>query len=96
MSAQETMPGQALSKAVFMSSTTPKPLTELLFGPASFSLSMVSLLFNKIDPSQPYNNKVRYKLNKHAWLIPIKRYICLAAKKMEQKIHRQSSHGNEA
>jgi len=55
ISAQETMPGQALSNAVFMSSTTPKPLTELLFGAASFSLAMVSLLFNKIDPSHPYN-----------------------------------------
>jgi hypothetical protein len=34
------MAGQALSNAFFMSSTTPKPVTELLFGTASFSLSM--------------------------------------------------------
>jgi hypothetical protein len=31
ISAQETMPGQALSSTVFMSLTTLKPLTELLF-----------------------------------------------------------------
>ena len=55
ISAQETVAGQAVSNAVFMSSTTPKPLTELLFGGASFSLSMEAELFNKIDPSQPYN-----------------------------------------
>jgi hypothetical protein len=40
ISEQETMAGQALSNAFFMSSTTPKPVTELLFGTASFSLSM--------------------------------------------------------
>jgi hypothetical protein len=55
ISAQETVAGQALSNAVFMSSTTPKPLAELLFGGASFSLSMVAELFNKIDASQPCN-----------------------------------------
>jgi hypothetical protein len=54
-SAQETVAGQALSNAVFMSSTTPKPLTELLLGGASFSLSMVAESFNKIDASQPCN-----------------------------------------
>ena len=53
ISAQETVVGQAVSNAVFMSSTTPKPLTELLLGTASFSLSMVAELFNKSDPSQP-------------------------------------------
>ena len=55
ISAQETVSGQALSNAAFMSSTTPKPLTELLLAGASFSLSMVAESFNKIDASQPYN-----------------------------------------
>lgn len=57
ISAQETMPGQALSRAAFMASTTSKPLAELLFAIENFSLSMlVSLatLSSKIDPSQPY------------------------------------------
>jgi hypothetical protein len=55
ISAQETVSGQALSNAAFMSSTTPKPLTELLLAGASFSLSMVAESFNKIDASQPCN-----------------------------------------
>ena len=55
ISAQETVAGQAVSNAVLMSSTTPKPLAELLFGRASFSLSMVAELFNKSDPSHPCN-----------------------------------------
>ena len=59
ISAQETVAGQAVSNAVFMLSTTPKPLTELLFGGASFSLCMVAELFNKSDPSHPCN-KVKH------------------------------------
>jgi len=53
ISAQETIPGQAFSTAAFMLSTTSKPLAELLFGAASFSLSIVSVLSKRIDPSQP-------------------------------------------
>jgi hypothetical protein len=103
ISAQETMPGQALSNAVFMSSTTPKPLTELLFGPASFSLSMVSVLFNKIDPSHPYNKVNMFLQNldnqKCTWC-PI--LIRLREEEIEQKMRSwgdvrwQSNHGNEA
>lgn len=53
ISAHETTPGQAFSTAVLMLSTTLKPRIELLFGTAPFSLTMVELLSNKTDPSQP-------------------------------------------
>lgn len=55
MSAQETTPGQELSTAVLMLSTTLKPLVEFVFGAASFSLTIfaVALLSNKSEPSHP-------------------------------------------
>jgi len=53
ISAQETTPGQAFSTAVLIWFTTSKPLIELLFGKACCSLSIVAVLFNKIDASQP-------------------------------------------
>ena len=53
ISAQETVAGQALSNKAFILSTTSKPLAELLFPPASFSLTIVSELSNKSEPSQP-------------------------------------------
>ena len=81
ISAQETVAGQAVSNAVFMLSTTPKPLTELLFGGASFSLCMVAELFNKSDPSHPCN-KVKHMFIRHK--SPLKQHV-LAAKKLEGK-----------
>lgn len=53
MSAQETTPGQELSTAVLMLSTTPKPRIELTLGAASFSLSMLELLSSRIEASHP-------------------------------------------
>ena len=53
MSAQETVAGHSLSRAALMASTTSKPLTELRFGLESFSLTMLPLLSNRIDPSHP-------------------------------------------
>lgn len=55
ISAQETTPGQQYSTATLMSSTTLKPLKELTFGIASFSLFIfvVALLSNNIDASHP-------------------------------------------
>lgn len=53
MSAHDTTPGQELSTAVLMLSTTLKPRVELVFGPESFSLRIVPLLSNKIEASHP-------------------------------------------
>jgi len=53
ISAQETFLGQTFSTAVLMSFTTSKPLMELLFGRACCSLTIVAVLFNKIDASHP-------------------------------------------
>lgn len=55
ISAQETTPGQQFSTATLMLSTTSKPLKELTFGVASFSLFIfvVALLSNNIDASHP-------------------------------------------
>ena len=58
ISAQETVLGQAFSTAVLIRFTTSKPLRELIFGKASCSVTMVSVLFNKTDASQPcYNHR---------------------------------------
>lgn len=57
MSAQETTPGQADSRAVLILSTTLKPLVELTLGAAPFSETMLLLLSNNNDPSQPYITK---------------------------------------
>lgn len=53
--AQETTPGQDFSLAILILSTTLKPLMELPFGAASFSLFIlaVALLSNNIEASQP-------------------------------------------
>ena len=53
ISAQETVLGQAFSTAVLIWFTTSKPLRELIFGKASCSVTMVSVLFSKTDASQP-------------------------------------------
>lgn len=62
MSAQETVPGQASSTLDFISSITSNPLSEFLFGPAFFSLTMVALLSNKTDASQPCERNRNEKL----------------------------------
>lgn len=76
MSAQETMPGQEFSRAVLMLSTTLNPRVELVLGAASFSLCMLALLSNKMEPSHP--------LTKQSWkwrrmrLAPIRTSDCKA------------------
>lgn len=62
ISAQETVCGQLFSTSVLMLFTTSKPLSELAFGSASCSLSMVSVLFSKTDPSQPYHKNNNFIL----------------------------------
>uniref|UniRef100_A0A0E0C0B2 Uncharacterized protein n=1 Tax=Oryza meridionalis TaxID=40149 RepID=A0A0E0C0B2_9ORYZ len=54
MSAQETVPGQAASRAALISSTTSKPLREFRLGFDPFSLMMVVLLSRSTDASHPY------------------------------------------
>ena len=63
ISAQETIPGQLSSTAVLMLFTTSKPLSEFRFGSASCSLSMVSVLFSKTDPSQPCHQNNNFILD---------------------------------
>jgi hypothetical protein len=53
MSAQETVPGQAASRAALISSMTSKPRAESLLGLDRFSLTMDPLLSRRIDASQP-------------------------------------------
>jgi hypothetical protein len=53
MSAQETTPGQACSRAAFMSSTTGNPRAEPTFALAAFSLRIVGVSSSSSDPSQP-------------------------------------------
>jgi hypothetical protein len=53
MSAQETVPGQAASRAALIWSTTSNPLREFLLGFDPFSLTMLLLLSNSTDASQP-------------------------------------------
>ena len=53
ISAQETTPGQTYSTVILIASITSKPRRELLFGGASFSLTIAVLLSSKTDPSQP-------------------------------------------
>ena len=60
MSAQETVPGQAASRAGLIWSTTSNPLREFLLGLDPFSLTMLLLLSNSTDASQPYtSNSIR-------------------------------------
>jgi hypothetical protein len=54
MSAQDTTPGHTFSTSDFALSMISNPLTELTFGSALFSLSIVELSSNKIDASHPY------------------------------------------
>uniref|UniRef100_A0A0A9GEU3 Peroxidase 72 n=1 Tax=Arundo donax TaxID=35708 RepID=A0A0A9GEU3_ARUDO len=54
MSAQETVPGQAASRAALIWSTTSKPLREFLLGLEPFSLTMLLLLSSSTDASHPY------------------------------------------
>jgi hypothetical protein len=54
MSAQETVPGQAASRAALIWSITSNPLREFLFGLDPFSLTMLLLLSNSTEASQPY------------------------------------------
>ena len=56
MSAQETVPGQAASRAALIWSTTSNPLREFLLGLDPFSLTMLLLLSNSTDASQPYTS----------------------------------------
>jgi hypothetical protein len=53
ISAHETTPGQTFSTFDLMSSTTLKPLTDLLLGPAVFSPVKEDVSSRRIDPSQP-------------------------------------------
>lgn len=53
MSAQETVAGQALSKASLMSSTTSKDLSELMLESESFSPSMFGVSSSNTDASHP-------------------------------------------
>lgn len=67
MSEQETMPGQAFSRAVLISSTTLNPLVEFALGTAFFSLWMVALSSSNSDPSQPFSNSkeaLRFSIKK--------------------------------
>lgn len=52
MSAQETMPGHATSKAAFAASMTWKPL-RLWLGIASFSAGIPFVEFSSTEPSHP-------------------------------------------
>ena len=54
MSEQETMPGQAFSRAVLILSTTLNPLVEFALAGAFFSLWMLEVSSSKSDPSQPF------------------------------------------
>lgn len=53
MSAQDTTPGHTFSTSAFALSMTSNPLSELTFGSALFSLSIVEVSSSKIDASQP-------------------------------------------
>jgi len=53
MSAQETTPGQAFSRAALMSFTTGNPRAEPLLGSAAFSLRIVGVSSSSSDASQP-------------------------------------------
>lgn len=57
MSAQETVDGQAFSTSAFMLSITSKPLTELLFGNALFSLMISLESSSSSDASHPLASK---------------------------------------
>lgn len=54
ISEQETIPGQAVSNWVLMSSITSKPLREFTFAPADFSPVKLEVSSNKTDASHPY------------------------------------------
>lgn len=54
MSAHETVPGQEASRAALIWSTTSNPLREFLLGLDPFSLTILLLLSNRTDASQPY------------------------------------------
>lgn len=53
ISAQETVPGQALSNASLTSSTTSYDLSELIFERDNFSPSIVGVSSSNIEASQP-------------------------------------------
>jgi hypothetical protein len=57
MSAQETVPGQAASRAALIWSTTSNPLREFMLGLDPFSLTMLLLLSRSTDASHPYTQK---------------------------------------
>lgn len=54
ISAQETIPGQAVSNCVLMVSITSKPLSEFTFAPADFSPVKLEVSSNRTDASHPY------------------------------------------
>ena len=71
ISAHDTTPGQEFSTEVLMLSTTSKPLAELLFGAANFSLwVMFPPWSNKIEASHPYNTK---KGNTYLYIIRMRK-----------------------
>lgn len=66
MSAHETMPGQAFSTAVFISSITSNPLAEFLLGFAFFSPVKLAVSSSSNDPSHPYIKHPKLVMNVHA------------------------------
>ena len=60
ISAQDTVCGHSFSSALLISSITSYPLTELLFGNAPFSLTMLPLSSSSIDASHPCHTKYTF------------------------------------
>lgn len=65
ISAQETIPGHAISNANFIRSITSKPLSEFLFGTAFFSLTIPSTSSKRTDASHPCNANVKNCMYHH-------------------------------
>lgn len=73
ISAQETTPGQAFSKAAFTSSTTSNDLSEFILERASFSPTMFGVSSSSKEASQPCNTQ---RENKLLLACRIETYMC--------------------
>lgn len=108
MSAQDTTGRpQALSTSHLILSITSNPLTELLFGPANFSLVKLGVESRRMEPSQPciqqhifYTsisknssvNRFLEFINMHEWLIYIFIYAYINEAVMKMQTQQRGPH----
>lgn len=98
ISAHETTPGQALSKASLTPSMTWKDLREFTFERASFSPSMVGVSSSSIEASQPfymervvsiYKNNLNFVIKLRREILKIHEILCTRNEKNQTRKQRE-------